>query len=346
MDTHVLDVDDEFSEAPPPGREVPKRLISIVLATLLALGAGGYLFFRFTGKAEAQVFQYSFTKGEKTSYELSMNMTVTPKGEGVPAPVSMKMSATMDFEVVDKLSDASSVVDVRLRNVFVEPQGAALPEDLGALRLTISPSGQVTKTEGTGVMSILGVDPAASFTPGAGASDSASSQWWFPAYPSEAIGPGDSWSETSTYPMPFGDDKLTITVKGSHEGFEELSFGRMARIHQRMDLPMDVEFSFADLFNAISRMAQEFGSAETPPSLPPAMVDAKMVMTGAMTMEADSYVDPETAEFVQMDGSGTMNMRVEVQGLPQEALAGKPSAMDMEAKFDMSVVRASSAKPA
>lgn len=341
------DSTEEFVFAPPGKQPVPRRLISLLLAFLLVAGVGGFFFVRLSRSAEAQIFRYVFTEGETATYELSMDMSATPKGiPEAPQSLDVGVKATMDLEVVDVANDGTTVLDIRMRNLQVTPAEGPLPADLGTVRVTMAPDGRISKVEGVGgLFSLTGADPSAFFGLPGGGTDAAGSQLFFPQYPTDAIAPGDDWSESSTFPFPFGDEKITLTVDGRHDGFEDTPFGRAARIHHRINFPMDIEFTFTELFEAMLKFAEAFGDGSRPTEpLPAPLQNAKMIFGGNMTMDSDTLVLPDTGDFVQLDGTGVMSLTMKLEGVPQDQLQGQPAEISMDAKFDLSVVRVKSAQ--
>ena len=159
-------------------------------------------------------------------------------------------------------------------------------------------------------------------------SDTAGSQFVFPQYPSNAVKPGDSWSEDSAFPLPFGDNKVTVHMSGKHNGFEESQYGRVAKFHHTITSPLDISFTFADLFASMGEMAG--GSA--PPN---GAENAAMRITGDLSMEADSLVLPGTSDLVRLDGVGKMKMHMQVQGIPEGADGSGDVAIDTTMKVAM-----------
>lgn len=349
MNTRAQGGGEEFSFTPPeePRREpVSRRLVSIVVAVVLVAGVGGFLVLRLVGRAEAEVYRYSFTRGQTTSYEIQMDMTATPRGiPEAPASLQVRMTASMDMTVVEQRPDGTAVVEIKMRNLQVTPSQGAVPQDVGTVRVTVSPDGRITDVEGlAGLFSITGADPSSFFGLPGGGTDGASSQMFFPTYPSEGIAPGSTWSESTTFPFPFGDDEITMKVDGTHEGFEETPFGRAARIHHHIDFPMDVDFTITELFDAMIRFAQEFGEQTAPTEPPPAAFrNARIVFDGGMVMDTDSLVLPDTGEFVQMDGTGEMSFTMRFEGVPASELGGMPTDFAMDATYDLSIVRVGAA---
>lgn len=348
MDARTPQQGEEFSFSPPATEPtVSRRLISILVALVLVAGVGGYVLLRLSRSAEAVVFRYSFTQGETATYELSMDMTAMPKGiPEAPQSIDVSVRATMDLNVVEVSDDGNSVVEINMRNIQITPNEAGVPADLGTVRVTIAPDGRITNVEGLGgLFSVTGADPSSFLGLPGGGTDGAASQFFFPQYPPDAIAPGDKWSESSTFPFPFGGEEITMKVDGRHDGFDDTPFGRAARIHHHIDFPMDIEFTIAELFEAMLQFAEAFGDGTRPVEPPPAALrNAKMVFNGGMQMDSDSLVLPETGDFVQLDGTGTMAFSMRFEGIPQSELGGAPSEFQMDAKFDMSIVRVESAQ--
>jgi hypothetical protein len=316
------------------GRKAPNRLVAALAAGLVVVLVAAFFVVRMSGGAEGQVFAYALAQGEKRTYDLSI--TINGVAAGVPdaPPIQGTVSATMGYEVVSKEADGSSVVEFTLQNLRSEPAAAFGPGAAGgSLRVTIAPDGSVTDVEGVGGVFGAAGSSLNSFSELPGSpSDTAGSQFMFPQYPGEKIAAGDSWDEESSFPLPFGDNTITVKSTGKHNGFEDdPKFGRVGKFHHSISAPMDMEFTMADLFSAMSEALE--GQAG---QVPPEASNAVMKITGDMSMDADSLVIPDTSELVRLDGTAKMSMRMVLEGLPQGA-GGPPGdlAFDMTMKITM-----------
>lgn len=321
-------------------RSPRSRLLAALLAAVVVVAAAVFFVMRGGGSADAMVFKYAFNKGAKQSYALSLTMTAVPAGVPDAQSFEGKVDATLGYEVVNTLEDGSSVVDLTIDGLTVEPNPGGLPTDVGKLTVTVGPDGTVKKVEGSG--GLFGAAGAvfgpASSPMGADPSDTTGSQFMFPQFPANAIAPGDSWEEDATFPLPFGDQSVTVHTSGKHTGFEEGEFGRVAKMHQSMSSPFDLSFSLAE---ALAGLGGEGAGGP----LPPEAQNAVFKMTGDMSMDADSLVIPETGDLVRMDGTGKVSMRMRMEGMPAQPGAPTDVAMDMTMKVSMVRVAGGAAAP-
>jgi hypothetical protein len=306
----------------------PKRLRAALAAGLAVVLLAGFFVLRMGGGAQGQVFAYALARGDKHTYDLTLTMNAVPAGVPNAQPFEGKVNATLAYEVVDEAADGSSTVAMTLQNMSMEPNmGTAMPNGT-TLRVTIAPDGRVTNVEGAG-----GVFGAAGASLGAlpgSPQDTAGSQFMFPQFPSDAVAPGDSWDEESTFPLPFGDNAVTVNVNGKHNGFENSQFGNVAKFHHSTTMPLNISFAFAEL-------AQSMGDAAA--SIPPGAENAVMRITGDMSMDADSLVIPDTGELVSLDGDVKMTMHMKMEGLPEGA--GAPGDFAFTSTMDVAMLRTS-----
>lgn len=329
------------------GRRAPRRLIAALAAGMVVVLLAGYFVFRMGGGAEGQVFQYALAQGDKRTYDLTISISGVVAGIPDAPPLQGSVSATLGYEVLSKEPDGSTLVEFTLKNLRSDPPGAfagGTPD--GSLKVKIAPDGSVTDVEGVG--GVFGAAGSAldSFggMPGS-PSDTAGSQFMFPQYPGDKIAPGDSWDEDSSFPLPFGDNTVTVKTTGKHNGFDDdPTFGRVGKFHHSISAPMDIEFTFAELFQA---MGEALGGQAGTTAPPPEAANAVMKITGDMSMDADSLVIPDTSELVRLDGTAKVAMRMALEGVPQGAGAPPDMSFDMTMKITMlRVDSASSNAPA
>lgn len=261
---------------------------------------------------------------------MDMGIKLTPRGGPSAQPFKGRVRASMNITAFDKRSDGTTIVDLSLTDVRTAPQRGA-PSKGGRLRLAIAPDGRVTNVEGTGgVFSIAGVDPG-SLLGGSGSNpaDTTSSQVLFPQYPANAIEPGDTWSHTTTAPLPFGDGKVEVRTDGRFEGYTDSPLGRAAKIGLRITTPIDYTVTVADLAKANT------GAVPTPA----APSDARIVLDGETVTASTALVLPGTSDLVRLDGKTTMTVQMKVEGVPAEQLEGAPSDYVFDATITMSIVR-------
>ena len=316
------------------GRRAPKRLLAALAAGVVVVLVAAFFVMRMGGNAEGQVFRYALTQGEKQSYDLSITVSGVVAGVPNAPPIQGTISATMGYEVLSAQPDGTSQVRFTVENLRSEPAGALPPGPGGAsLDVTIAPDGSVTDVTGAGgIFSAAGASMDSLSGLSGSPSDTAGSQFMFPQFPAdEKIAEGDSWNEKSSFPLPFGDNTVTVTSTGTHNGFQDSPYGQVAKFHHSMSAPMDMEFKMADMFKA---MADAFGGQAQ--QVPPEVANVVMKITGDMSMDADSLVIPDTSELVQLDGTAKTSMRIVMEGVPQGAGAPPDDmAMDMTMKIQL-----------
>jgi hypothetical protein len=317
------------------GRKAPNRLVAALAAGLVVVLVAAFFVVRMSGGAEGRVFRYALTQGEKHTYDLSITMTGVVAGITDAPPIQGTITATMGYEVVSTEPDGSSVVNFTLQNLKSDPPGGFGPgAGGGTLRVKVAPDGSVTDVQGVGgVFGAAGSSlDAFSDLPGS-PSDTAGSQFMFPQYPGGKIAQGDTWNEESSFPLPFGDNTITVKSSGTHNGFvDDPQYGNVGKFHHKISAPLNIEFTLQELFE---EMSKAFGGQGTVP-VPAEAANAVMKITGEMTMDADSLVVPDTNEVVRLDGTAKQSMRIVMENLPQGA-GGPPGdlAIDMTMKITM-----------
>lgn len=296
-------------------------VFALVVAALLLRPSGEP-----TGAAAA--FRYIFASGERRSYDLDMQITFTPRDDATTQGFEGRVSATLDIAAVERRPDGSTVLDLSVREVSTSPGRTNLPTEGGRLRLTIAEDGRVLDAEGTGgLFSIAGVDPGA-LLGGSGSGDSAGSQLLFPQLPSEAIEPGDEWSRTSSIPIPFGDERLDVRLKGLFEGYEDTEHGRAARIRLDVDTPIDYRVTIAELTKA-AREAVPSSPQPTPP-------EGQIELDGNTKTESRALLLPSTNELIRLEGTTKMSVEMNVSGAQVRGIA---RAYAFDAIIEMDIVR-------
>jgi hypothetical protein len=312
----------------------PRRKLGVALVLLLIAIAA--IVFAWRSGPGGIVFRYAFDREEVRNYALSMSIKVVPQGTPDAQPFEGKVRASMTMQVIEKLPDGSVVLDLAVDDVETEPTSSQSVQG-GRLQISLAPDGRVIDVEGTGgVFAAAGVDPGAFIAgSGGGAAQNAGSQLLFPRYPGGAVKPGDTWSSTSSVPLPYGDKKVEVRSDSRLDGYEDSPYGRAAKIHLSVRTPLDLDVTVDELAEAYATQAGE--PAAPIPDAPPG---ARLGLSGRTLMEGDTLVRPETSELIQLRGTTTMSMRMEVKGVPTEQLEGGSTAYVFDATTTMSIVRA------
>jgi hypothetical protein len=222
-----------------------------------------------------------------------------------------------------------------LDKVRTVPSGSN-PLKGGKLRLTIQPDGRVVDVSGTGgLFSLAGVDPRGLFgRPGAGA-ESAGSQVLFPWFPDHKISPGDRWSRSTSIPLPFGHQKVTVGTDGRFSGYDTTD-RRAANLFITITTPLDYKVPIAELTKAAS-------AGRTLPS--PSPVPGNVVLSGRSVTSSRVTVVPSTGELLRMSGRTTISVRMNVEGVPGAAAGGSVPAYAFDSTITMSIARAARGQP-
>ncbi len=280
--------------------------------------------------ADAHVFRYVLEPGQTRTYSMSMRSVFTPQGiAGFAESIDETMTGRMTIKVVEVRTDGSTLFDLSLFELSVSSSSA--PPESGSMRMLVSNSGKLIDIEGTGILggfdfgALLGVANKES-----GETFGATSI--LPSFPETAIGPGDTWTETEEVPLPFSDTKLQVNVRGEHQGFQDTTYGRAARVFTKTSAPFDFGFSFADIL----QLAGEALPAELNA---PEIRAFRMVVSGKMLGDLTALVVPDTGDLVRMQMDMKMNFGFRFENAPAEfALSGGPESFsmlgDMRMKLD------------
>jgi hypothetical protein len=287
-------------------------------------------------KTEPVSFRYAYQQGQKRTYDMTMEMDMKPVGGPDIGPVQATMHATMNMDAISTLEDGSSVIEIAMSNISLEPSTAAAPSDIGKLRVTIAPEGRVTKVEGFGgPFGAAGLDLGSLLNLPGVPTDSAGPQFLFPQFPSEGVRPGDTWSEEAKIPVPFGEEPMTVQTEGRFDGYEESRYGRAAKMHHTSTIPLNLDFTMADISAAMSKLSE--GAPVS--GIPPEAAGARFIIRGQMKTVTDSLVLPAAGDAVKMDATTTMSMLMRLEGLEAGALQETPGEFGMDGTMKMSIIR-------
>ncbi len=338
----VADLTDTLDDSQPPTprksfkRRRRGRLLPALIAGLLVSGAAGYFAYtKSSTDAELVSFRYAYEAGDKRTYDITMQMDMKPSGLPDSAPFQGTMNATMGLDVVSKVEDGSTIIEIEMSNISVQPN-LGTGGDIGKMRVSIAPDGRVTKVEGVGgPFGAAGIDVGSFLNiPGGGATDSASSQFLFPQFPNEGVRPGDSWTEETVLPLPFSDDPIKVTSVGTFEGYEQTTYGQAAQMHHVVTMPMNFSFTLAELFQSMAEITE--GGA---PPVPLEAQGARFVINGSMKMITDSLVLPGGGDITKMVGTTEMDLDMHIEGVPASALEGSPGEFSMAGTMSMTILR-------
>lgn len=286
---------------------------------------------------EALVYTYSFKAGESRTYEMNMRMNFRPEGVAqVQDTYDGTIRSRMVMNTVDVRDDGSAVVELTIKDIEVTgPTGpAAGGIDAQSMKMVVEPNGKIRSVEGSSVFGAL--DPLKFFgISGGGTGGTLGSSNLFPAFPDEAIAPGDTWEESQELPAPLGGKSFKVTVKGRHEGFEGTRFGRAARMRIHVATPIDFSFSFGDFFNQGG--ADRTGGLAA--AIPANLDNVRMALKGAVTSDLISLVPTGGGDVVSMIGDIGMDIAFKTTGLPESS--SQPAGYSLQGEMRMEFVRVS-----
>ena len=318
--------------------------IVVLVAAVVALFLGPQA-------VEARVYSYALEVGQTRVYAVSMQMSLRPQGFSVPGEdeaIDETITGKMTMTVVDVAADGSAAIEMTMTEMT---GGASAAGPSEPIQVRVSKTGEVLSVEGGG---LPGIDLSTLLGgSGSGSSSSLGSMNIFPVYPSDAIAPGDSWTEDLDVPLPFGDGKMHITSSGKHEGFEDTRYGRAARVRMTYDAPMDLSFTFADLMGMLSEAFTSGGTGSSgtgtsgpgkPPgtAMPPGLDRTRMVIGGRMDGDMVARAIPETGDLVGMQVDMDIDISMRVENVPQELsvlMSGMPSSFEMVGDITMTLDR-------
>jgi hypothetical protein len=308
----------------PPRPGSPWAVLAACLAVIAAAVVG---LFTQAETADTLVYSYSRTAGETSVYAMTLAVTLTPQGiPGATGPVKETVKARMNLKVLDVADDGSSTIELKLTDVSVQGAQAAtsLPDYQNmTTKMRVSKTGEVLSMEGS---SFAGFDPTellGSVPGGRSNSTIGSSNNLFPVFPSEAIGPGDTWTESGDYPLPFGTDKVRVTIAGKHLGFVDSKYGRAARMNVKATTPLDFAISFKDILDTVGEAATQ-GEP-----IPPGLDRARMVMDGLTRADMTAQVLPNGGDLVKMVLITKMNVAMRFENFPPELAGQAPPSFRM-----------------
>jgi hypothetical protein len=315
----------------------PRRFWPALIVGVLVAGAAGAYTVVSSNNTELVSFQYAYQQGQTRTYDMTMEMDMKPTGGPDVGPIQGTMHATMNMNVLSTLEDGSSVIEIAMSNLTVEPNPGVAPGEVGKLRVTIAPDGRVTKVEGFGgPFGAAGLDLGSLMNlPGGAPADGASSQFLFPQFPSDGVRPGDTWNEQTTIPFPFTDGEITVKTEGRFDGFEETQYGRAAKMHHTSTIPLNLDFTMAEIFDAMTKLSEGAEVSE----IPPEARTARFIISGQMQTVTESLVLPAAGDAVRMDGTTSMSLQMRFEGIPAEELQGMPNEIGLNGTTKMTIIR-------
>lgn len=284
------------STAPEWRRAVSRvgRVVALV-GLVIALVAGGV--FYFSSRPSGEALALEFKEGAKYRYRLEMTMDGTAAVAGSTRPFSMELGETLVMRVVSVDADGWATMDLTVKDLTatVNGQSSVAPGKF-TMRVRMAPDGRVVVAGG------LALGASGSSGTGLPGTDQ-----FAPLLPDHPVRPGDSWSKEFEQEWPFGDGALRISSDNRFLGYETVDGARVAVIASRLTVPLDLELELRKLFEFLG----------TAPQGLPLESDPTIVYGGELSMDGTGWVALETGEFVRQTATGTLDLTIRFEGLPQ-----------------------------
>ena len=282
-----------------PGSRFAKIGVAVgVIVLLIAVGVVFVLPKGGGGRALALGFQ----QGGDLTYRMSMGMDGSISIAGQSAPFRMQVNATVSMKVQSVDSNGNATVNVSIKNISFKSDPAVpydtVPKTLDQT-MVIAPDGRILEG-GLGLSSV-----------GAGGQTAPGWDQFAPLLPSEAVAPGDTWSQDTDVPLPFGDDTMHVSTESKLLAFADEDGREVAVVKTSTKVPFDFTVSLVDILKTTGESAEDVGI--------PAGSDLQIAYGGDMTMETTSRLDTTSKQLLGSVSDGTMNIKFHFENLPPEA---------------------------
>jgi hypothetical protein len=286
--------DAEATEATAPPRR--RGRIALAVAALLALVAGGLVFFS-GGKTPAPAYALQFSKakaGDTYRYHMVMDMdaNVGSTQLGVSEPVKGTVDMVMGMRVVEVDGGGVATVDVSMEEGTATFEGGRESIPSQTFRMRIAPDGRLLSVNGS---------PLSSATSGLGIPGS---DQLTPLLPDRTVKPGESWSKNVDLPAPFGEGTIGLAVNGEFIGYQEIDGVQAAEMKTDSVVPLDLTLNLRDLAPFLGAT----GDAEE--------LTGEMTMGGSVRSIQTSLVDLPTGRWYRTVGDITFDVTMRMSGLP------------------------------
>lgn len=320
--------------------KIRQGLPTLALSFVVLVAAVVGLVVRGPQTAEALVYTYAFEPGQTRVYEMKMDMKVTPQGlpemgQAIDGALNGTLKAKVTMKTVEVRKDGSAVLELTMSNLRgTGPLGVGAQIGSQTMRMHVSSNGEILGVDGQGLFGAL--DPTMMFGVSTGdAGGTFGSTSLFATFPDKALKPGDTWTQTQRIPFPFGDQELTVSTSGEHEGFEDSSFGRVARMSMTIRMPFNIAFNFADILSFAAKVGGRAVESEVPAELR----SARMVMSGGMNGDMTALMPPGRGDLVKMVADMKMDLGTNIENVPAAFTQGAPQSFKMLADMRMEMVR-------
>jgi len=291
-----------------------RRGLFVPLVGLIVLAVIATVVFR-PGAADAAVYRFAFTKGDTHRYSFRLSMDGEIRTQGLNQPMKLTMSMDMTERVVGVDPAGIATIRERIDRGVVRVAGESTTIPRTTVTMKLGPDGTIVGVQGAAGLGCSDADPSTQLIgPGQ----------MYPAFPSDAIAPGDEWTIRQRFPDPFGSgDALSVTT---HNRLVRLGDDGLALIRSDMTMPLDWDVSMSDVARAVGRACGASGGRDLS-TLPDT---GSFLYQGQIRMRLTQTIDRATGRPVSVIGSGVMDLTMAVDGFGQDMQV----AMDMN--FDVS----------
>lgn len=262
----------------------------------------------------------TFKRDDVRNYAFKMKMNMTGSGTGafaddsMPMSMTLDMSANMKLQVLARLPDGSTRVEMTFSDLRMTMSGPGFQQQLGPEVADDMKIQFVVKPDGTYVLDTVGDKKVGETLPNPGGVGSSPVDFLSPAplLPDHPVSVGDSWTKEFEMPIPgltgsSGSGSIKIVSTSTYERGQETSWGRAMVIRSK-----------ASMSGRFDSKIAERGSAGAAP--PAADVEASAELKGELNYTFWFVPDLGEATKVTIDSPSTMDVTSDVAGagLPGE----------------------------
>lgn len=267
----------------------------------------------------------TFKRDDVRHYAFQMNMNMTGSGTGAFADDSMPMSMTLDMnanmklQVLARLPDGSTRVEVTFSDLKMKISGPGFHQELGPEVADEMKIQFVVKPDGTYVLDTIGGEKVGKTLPNPGGVGSSPLDFLSPAplLPEHPVSVGDSWTKEFEMPIPGSaglaeSGSIKIVSTSTYERDQETSWGRAMVIRSK-----------ASMSGKFDSTIVERGSAGAAASA--ADVEASAELKGELSYTFWFVPELGEATKVTIDSPSTIDVTSNVTGagLPGESGTAK-----------------------
>ena len=279
-------------------RQLPRspKSLAIVLVVVLVAAAGSFLVLHRKGSESSggTAFALSLVQGETYRYQMALTFNGTISAGGQQVPFNMKASEMISWKVDSVDQDGTANVSMSIEKLSATVNGTKTPAELPPpVKIRVAKDGRVLTA---GNIELAGQGDVGTLFPG--------SDQFVPLLPDHPVKPGDYWSKSFDQDFPFGSGHLHYTTRNLYVRDEMVGGVNAAVISSSVQLPLDFTLD-------LHKLAQALG--QSPSQVPSG---ARMIFGGSVDMNTLAWLDVPHGQLLKSSGNGTMDMTVELKGVP------------------------------